>query len=81
MTKLRFKYNFHFVKIGCRNDQIMQKNFHWGSKQPKSVEMTGCRNDCHSILHKHVKNSLQKVFKLFKKTLHTSIISESIQFF
>ena len=32
------------------------------------------------MLHVHVQNSLQKVFKLLKKTLHTSIISESIQF-
>ena len=32
------------------------------------------------MLHIHVYNSLQNVFELFKKTLHTSIISESIKF-
>ena len=32
------------------------------------------------MLHAHVYNSLQKVFKLSKKILHTSTISESIKF-
>ena len=31
------------------------------------------------MLHLHVCNSLQKVFELFKRILHTSIISESIK--
>ena len=32
------------------------------------------------MLQVHVYNSLQKVFKLLKKLLHTSIISESMKF-
>ena len=32
------------------------------------------------MLHIYVYNSLQKVLQLFKKILHTSIISESIKF-
>ena len=32
------------------------------------------------MLHIHVHNALQKVFALFQKILHTSIISESIKF-
>ena len=33
------------------------------------------------MLHVHVYNSLQKVFKWLEKILHTSIISDSIKFF
>ena len=57
MTKLRFKQLlFHDLKKKNwgRNDQISQKNFHGGSKRPKSDEMTGCRNDCHSTGTNHL---------------------------
>ena len=67
---------FRKVVLAWKNGGKMKKNgVKWGKKlAPESANIHYCY-----ILH--VQNYLQKVFKLFKKTLHTSFISEGIHFF